>query len=267
MAISIRVEPDHSLLVLNVAKRSLLPGRRLDRIVDGLFEALAIIRNRLEESEFAYFGLDVARSHRKGREFTPASVETALVWKELGEEKHLHDRLKAWLADLADLYVFARGEYEELFESETYQLGELGASLLAMSDIAFVPGYARLVALFDPGHNVHCDETIDEILEAHGFCAETEELLIAWSVDFERAPLLRQLLPQLEHHYGDFVASSLFERMVTALYKKDKVEWNAAYPSRPYVFEASFGNSALDESAKHIVAKLEATGDSGLHNG
>jgi hypothetical protein len=261
MPISVVHEPEHGQLVLCVGQRSLLPGRRLEKTVEGLFEALPIIRKHLDNDDIDYFGLDVAGSHRKGDEFNPASEEAATVWGQLVSKSQYKNRLKSWMDELVDLYTYAASRNRNLRECGELELGAVAGTLLSVADVTFVPHYARLVSHFDPEHSVYSDQLLDNILEAHGYCTETEELLIAWAVSGRKESLVSQLLPQLQRHYGDYAGSPFFRRMVEAHYWKYTQEWRTEHPDRSCEFDKIFHHEELDQQAKRIIAELEAAAD------
>lgn len=266
MPISVIHEPEHGQLVLCVGKHLLLPEQRLDQIVDGLFEALEFIRARLPDRERLYFGLDVAGTHQIGSEFEPATVEAAKVWGKLASERRLHERLKDWLDELESLHAYAKGlnNQSDLWESDYWPLGAIAGIMLAAADLTFVRSYARIVGHFDSEHSVQTDHMLDEIIEVHGYCPEIEDLLIAWAIDGEKSGYFQSLLPQLEQHYGDFLASEFFRRMVEAQFRKerkDRQEWQPKYPGDTYKSDVIFGHKELDERATSIIAELQARGE------
>ena len=72
---------------------------------------------------------------------------------------------------------------KSVFESETWQLGELAAASCALADASFVPFHTRLLRLWDLDHEVNQGATIKRIIRRHGLRSEVEELLFVQCVE------------------------------------------------------------------------------------
>ena len=258
MPISSSYDAGDYSLILNVAEGAPTSGQRLDAIVDGLFEALEIIRERLHDKKIYSFGLDVTGIHNMDDEFDPSREEMAAAWVELINEERLRSRFYKWINELVRLYSDAENIHGDLWEGGNWQLGELVSGELAMADVKFVPLYARLIRKFDLRSKGNINDLIEDLIEKHGACTEIDELLIVWAADREQAPNLRHLLPALQKLYGEFKDSRCFLWMVKAIYKKEKLEWVAYDAFRPFEFKPAFFDESLDEAAENIVVELEA---------
>jgi hypothetical protein len=227
MPIEVNFDPRHLHLVLSVGSKSLLPGRRGDQTVDKLFEAIQIIRDRMGDKKIYYLCLDICSNHRKGEEFTAWTKPAVASWVRIARDRRLRERLKQWLTELEKLLIEANSSAGRstggLWEGEETQLGEVAASAFAAADVTFVSFYARLLKVWDTSHEVMQGDTIDSIIENHGICAETEELLYARAVETGYGvDQIGGLFPILQEHYGDFTKSSLFRKIVETLHARDR---------------------------------------------
>jgi hypothetical protein len=231
---TVMFEPRHLQLVLSMRPTAFLPGRQRAQKVDQLFEALEVIQARMSDNEIYYFALDVGGSHRTGEEFNPWTNKNIADWGRLAIRPELRPRLKEWLGALATLLKDAQSSGRStasLWELDEYQLGEAAASACAFVDVSLVPCYTRLLRLWDMDHEVRQFDTINEIIEHHGICAQTEELLYVRTVEARGQTgdgQIEHLLPILNKAYGDFTTSTLFRRMVQGMHATD-LAWRLGY--------------------------------------
>ena len=84
-----------------------------------------------------------------------------------------------WLEAVKAAFA-AKGEYESLWEMGEVgmQLGESAVMPLALRDARWIPAYMEFLALWDLGHEVNQQPTINAMFEAHGWSDAMRALLI-----------------------------------------------------------------------------------------
>lgn len=253
-------DPDQHMFVFSIRNDKWLVRRAPSEVMDDLDTALTMLRLSLREE--AYFRtFDLAGTWRPGgEEFDPTSEKNRAAWNRLATQPELKPRLRAWLSRAKTVMA----EYEAItrdtiWESEHIQFGEEVASLMSALYVDFVPDFASMLQYWDIGHEVQTGETIDLLLEKYGICPETEELLIARTVHGTES-LVEHMFAELDEHYGGFVHSDLFRRIVTAMHAKYEA-YLRKHPSRGrderWIFLNS-KNKALTEAANVILAELDA---------
>lgn len=180
----------------------------------------------------------------------------------------LSRHVNTWLDKMLKV-LSATPTYDAIFETEEYQLGELLTSTLALSDIEWVPTYAKFLAQWDLDHEVLQSKEIAAIFDCHGVCQETEDLLYCRTVTNRGQhghDDLDSLFPVLQAHFGDFTQTLLFRSIVKDLYDK-KVAWFEEVTAEGG--KASFGrplmtyNPAMREASEAIVTELGIPGPAG----
>lgn len=223
MPVEVHYETSHGQIILNRHSKTASQQKRLDQIIDQLFEALEIIGSRLADEDIYYHGLNITGKYHAEESFMPWCDEAVAAWAELATSPIHHERLKAWLVQIEKLIVKANGldrHTESIWEEDEVQLGEPAISVFAMIDKTFIPYYERLLRVWDMAHEVSQGEMIYEIVKKHGICAETEDLLYCRIIDrpYDGWPhTIEYLYPLLKELCNDLPNHHLFQRIVTEL--------------------------------------------------
>jgi hypothetical protein len=222
----IEIITDNDALVMLGPKKTFGRWNRPEIVVDYLFEALEIIRQRLRDDKRTMyeklktkFVIDISRSYIVGRLYDyPYFEEPLAAWKTLAKHRFLHDRLKDWVVKLEALVAEATPKRNEnaVYESGESQLGEVGLRALALTDKSFVPFYVRMLKVWNSVHaerGIFIDDVIGEIVGKYGLCPETEQLIEcayspAWRYDENELPRL------LKNFRKDLPNYPLFRRIV-----------------------------------------------------
>lgn len=223
--------------IMHITYEAQTQPAKVAEVLDGLDHFLAKTRDDISGDERVYYyGYTVrnlapsptflrritgkARQPESEREIDPWAEQTIQFWKDAARETALHQRIKKWLDDAADLIAYAdtlRHHTASLWEYDTTQLGEAEATTLALIDVTFVPKYTALLRVWDLEHEVTQYDTINAIFGKYGICPETEDLLVcrmAENSGQHEDDNLAHWLPTLEEHYGPFTKSRLFQRIV-----------------------------------------------------
>jgi hypothetical protein len=248
MPVRIAFEKSDDQYVVSLPRQGLLIRRGPDRTLDLLFEALAVIEKKIEEDCRAFYAIDLNGEHKTGDNFLfdscPFSYDDdGATWaryrdswlvtvKKLAQPR-FHGRVEQWLEKAAQLVRKANSlGGDGLWETNELKFAEIPAFSFAIADRKFVPAYTRLLRLWDCDHEVLQPECIDKIIEKHGICPETEDLLFARVAEQSQVDLLDFFYPVLQEAYGDFLGSSLFHRMVESEYNRRRIDYAAYYKER-----------------------------------
>lgn len=150
---------------------------------------------------------------------------------------------------------------ESLWEDDETQFGEPLLTHLALSDVALVPSYTKVLKLWDLGHEVEQNGEIAAIVDKHGICPETEDLIytrVILNPGQRGLDLLRVVFPLLQSVYGDATQSKLFRQMVVTEYAQQIIARG--------IDDVSFDNGllkygddeAIVDGARQIYAELDA---------
>lgn len=245
---------------------------QMDDIFVGLREMLDIIRSELKNEDIYYFTYRLDRrskvalllqSYRQAMsknylppEIDPWSSETIEFWTHVGANPKYHDLAKNWLNEVAALFIYAdeTGARYDILEYDEAQFAEPAASILAVSDVSFVPYYTKLLGLWDMGHEVSQLDTINAIFDKYGVCPETEELMICrMDVGIGQYGIdnMEHFYPALEERYGDLAQSDFLRRMVLRLHKSEAALYRKGVAKAAKDFERVI--------KKYPKAKLQVT--------
>lgn len=238
---------------------------------------LGQIEELLKERNINYFGLDPTGNWRPDQGmFDPWQEDGVGFWAAIAADSGLRKDAMVWFDAVTAL--IKRSEKlqswsESLWECDTSQLGEFGAAVCAIQDLAFVPVYTQFLRLWDMDHEVNQSETISMIVQKHGLCPETEDLLYTRCVDAQGQGGFTELegaSDLLEDKYDNLAEAPLLRKIASAIhaeiYEGRRNEWERyvskeiARPAR-IVDRGYFGrsdSSKLHEAATRIVAELDA---------
>lgn len=137
-------------------------------------------------------------------------------WKAAIQVPELKDRAQGHFADLLKIMAEAPVHSDQFFEDEETHFCEPVLYYLAAADIDFVPTFAQFLRQWDMDHSVNVQHLVPLLVEEHGICTQTEDLIEAYLLDnpayVEAAPVL---LDALHEHYGEEIAQvPLFRALV-----------------------------------------------------
>lgn len=271
MALTASYLEDSTQWVMTIRTSALTRKARLRAAFSLLDAALVEIEAKIADQEdgayFYVFDLDpgatvfLRTAKARLREFDPWSDGNTSFWCAVAEERALHVPAIRWLEKLA--LMLERVDRltrptQGTWEYDTTQMGEVPLAALAIADIAFVPIFTRFLELWDFNHEVMVPDVVQKIVEAHGLCPETEDLLATRVLRNFDTGCIENLYPLLEAHYGSFTTSPLFRRMLMAMhanapdFRDGSGKW--------WVFSYFPHYPAVPEAANRIFAELDAAG-------
>jgi hypothetical protein len=229
------------------------------RVIDDYDAALDAIADKMNSETIFNFGIAVSIKRGLIKILEPGIALRAIrvmaknkahcsernPWKTVSPEfwlvacqfPSLHDRIWTTLNKIEHMLAaasLAGSGRADLREDETTAFAEPLVTLLALQDRRFVDAYRRFMNHWDMDHEVDQFDLIDLIVRTHKICAETERLLYdraTISAGQNGEPQIEDLYPILQHAYGAFTESSLFQRIVTWLHAKDMEDRQDAYAS------------------------------------
>lgn len=279
MSLDERFDEDELKLVITVSCDDIQSTDAITRSFDDIDVALNRILEKARDEEIYFFSLILQAD---GVEPAPGNYDPysedgislgevnpwqsfcPMFWDAACQSDETRARVDQFATKLVSVVervsTFGRST-ESLWEDDETQFGEPVLSHLALADRAFVPFYTRMLQAWDLGHEVEQNGAIVEMIEAHGSCAEIEDLLYARALLAPgQAPTdaIEAAFETLQAQYGDFTQSSLFRRMVATSYAQNVVHKGIdKTPGDSLVFDST-GEGALVEASKRIRSELDA---------
>lgn len=237
MAIEAYHDEDSCSYMQVIKNTATLTESRLRATLKDLVTALGEIEARLGQRELYFFGLDPTGtwSPEEG-EFYAGDDHVALFWQDVVTRPELHADARAYFEAALSLLKHAQSvsrSSDGIWECDTVQLAELGITVFACAQVEFVPLFTRFLRVWDMDHEVNQSDAIITIVQQHGVCPETEELLFTRSVeaqgqtghgDFEEVADL------FAAHHGGLAKAPLLRLIVSTLHTDDyeyrKADWD-----------------------------------------
>lgn len=221
---SITEDGDFSVIV---TCKDVFNETELEQTFDDIMSGLDLIRAALEaKEEYNFYKIFVATPNAPD-EYSPQptawggfsvwGIFGRGFWHMVAPNAHFRPHIEAYFDKVETTLRGASGQF---LEDTDVAFAEPVVSCLAMIDVAFVPYYTRLLGLWDMSLEAHQFEVINNIIQKHGLCAETEELLYVRTctaaTGHHGMDHISVLLPFLDEQLGGFTSSPLFHRMVTS---------------------------------------------------
>ncbi|GLH79339.1 hypothetical protein SSBR45G_42480 [Bradyrhizobium sp. SSBR45G] len=198
MTVRVAFDEDECQLIARLACADISSVEEVEKTFIDLNIALSKIDENLGNSDICFFLVELkAKGVRPGYgAFDPYEGANSLgagnpwkvfcppFWTKACSLPHLRQRAKDYMRRVEHTLKLAATHSrstDSLWEDDETQFGQPLATHLALLDIEFVPDLVRLLPMWDPGHDVHIQGAISEIVEKHGVRAETEALLTTFT--------------------------------------------------------------------------------------
>ena len=215
------------------------------KLIDNLNEALTVLFDKPENSDFFYKSIDITGqwSPHDG-EFDAWGTTAARAWLDVATRPSIRNELKLWATKVEKIFI----QHGEIWDSEEALFGEVPISYFGLLHLEFVPLYSRFIDSWGLNYMNDPERIIAQMAENHGCCPEIEDMLLKCVVDQAGGGCLSgfDLKPVLQNLYGDFPKSKLFRRIIHAKFHKGGIGPNY-HPNWP----------ELAAAEKDILATLD----------
>lgn len=225
-----------------------------------LDEALATISDSLEDKSLFFRALDLSGEWRSGSgDFDPWNSDNLRAWAILSSRSTALPGLHKWLGEVENLLRRHLAEkYTPIWESGEVLFGEIPLSILAVSNLEFVPVYTNFIDVWGDINTQRQYSIVAEIVQTHGRCSEVENLLLKLvAYKGGDGDLIEYVLrSELEKLYGDFPKSELFRLMVMTMNARGSELQDST--GKRYIFNYMPSWPELTDAAQTILAELDA---------